>query len=253
MLRALCLGLLFVPAAARADPVQASYAAYAGGLNVMNLDASFDVAPTQYRARLNWRTAGAFSLAVSGGQETSVEGHFARGRAVPHRFYSGGTVRGEHRVTQMDYQGGQPVIRQLIPPVEKEREPVPAGSQANTIDTISAMAELIQKVNQTGRCEGSATTFDGRRLAVLQARTVAQEFLPPYSRSSFSGNALHCAFDGKILAGFRLDEDRQTQQREQHGDAWFASVTPGGPMIPIRISFHTRWFGDATMYLSDRR
>ena len=96
-------------------------------------------------------------------------------------------------------------------------------------------------------------TFDGRRLAVLQARTVGLEFLLPYSRTSYSGNALHCTFDGRVLAGFRLDEDRDRQQREQHGEAWFAAVTPGGPQVPVRISFHTRWFGDATMYIIDRR
>ena len=59
MLRTLCLGLLLVPMAARAEPVHVAYAAYAGGLNVMNMDATFDVGPSQYRARLDWHTSGA--------------------------------------------------------------------------------------------------------------------------------------------------------------------------------------------------
>jgi hypothetical protein len=35
------------------------------------------------------------------------------------------------------------------------------------------------------------------------------------------------------------------------GTAWFASLVPGGPKIPVRIAFHTRWFGEATMYLAN--
>jgi len=35
-----------------------------------------------------------------------------------------------------------------------------------------------------------------------------------------------------------------------HGSAWLAPFLPGTPALPVRISFQTRWFGVATMYLT---
>ena len=99
----LTAALLLLPLAARADPVQASYAAYAAGLNVLDMDATFDVTPTQYQARLDYHTAGAFSFVLRSSQDTTVSGRFDQGRAVPIRFYSAGSLRGQTRVTQIDY------------------------------------------------------------------------------------------------------------------------------------------------------
>jgi hypothetical protein len=252
MLRHALLALALLPFAARAEPIQVSYGAYAAGLNVVNMDAAFDVTPTRYRVHLVYNTVGTFGFVIRGHQDTTVEGQFVAGRAAPERFYSTGVMRGAPRLTAMDYVGGNPVLRQLAPPTEHEREPVPPELQRGTIDTLSAMAQLVRQVNETGRCDGRALMFDGRRLAELSARTVGQEFLPPTSLSNYSGNALHCDFDGRQLAGFMLDEDRERLQRPQHGSAWFAAITPGGKLIPVRISFRTRWFGDATMYLKAR-
>jgi Protein of unknown function (DUF3108) len=250
MLLRACLFLLLFPLAAQADPVQAHYDAYAAGLNVLSLDAGLDVSPSSYRLRLDYHTTGAFGLFVHSQQDTTVLGTFATGRPLPSRFVSRGVLRGEPRATEIDYREGQPVLRQLVPPNDQEREKVPEEQQRGTVDTLSAIAQLIRQVNQTGRCDGSARTFDGRRLAELRAWTVGLEDLPPTRLSSFTGRALHCDFEGRQLGGFKLDEDRATLQRPQRGSAWFASVSPGGPLIPVRISFRTHWFGDATMFLA---
>lgn len=250
MLIRACLALMLVPAAVRAETVTAHYAAYAAGLNVIVMDATFELTPAQYRLQLDYRTTGTFGVFVRSQQSTIVQGIFAAGRAAPRRFASSGLLRGEQRVTEIDYRDGQPVVRQLVPPSAKERETVPVEQQRGTIDTLSAMAQLLSQVSRTGRCDGMVQTFDGRRLASLRSWTVGMTPIPASSVSSFSGPALHCEFEGRQLGGFMLDEDRERLQQPQRGSAWFAAVSPGGPMLPVRISFHTRWFGDATMYLT---
>jgi hypothetical protein len=232
--------------------VEAHYEAYAAGLNVIDMDADFDVRPETYRVRLEFRTVGGLRLFLSSDISSQVEGRFDGTRPAPTRFFSSGVLRGQPRVTQIDYTGGQPAVRQLQPPNETEREPVAPEAQRNTVDTLSAMAELMHQINTTGRCEGKVTTFDGRRLSVLEARTEGEQALEPTGRSSFAGPTLRCAFVGRQLGGFMLDEDRATLARPQVGTAWFASIVPGGPKIPVRIAFHTRWFGEATMYLANK-
>ena len=239
------LCLLAAPALA----VEAHYEAYAAGVPVLDLHARFDVQQDRYSVALDSRTVGAFSLVMRSQQHSAVEGRFVGARPVPSRFTSSGVLRGGPRVTEIDYQAGQPVVRQLVPPNEAEREPVAPAQQANTVDTLSAAAELIHQVNATGRCEGQVHTFDGRRLSVLEARTSGEQVLEPTGRSSFAGKTLRCEFVGRQLGGFILDEDKDRLSRPQQGTAWFAAVEPGGPMIPVRIAFRTRWFGDATMYL----
>ncbi len=242
--------LLSCPLAAHAQTVQAHYDAYATGLNVLRLDVEFAIKPRDYRVHLVYRTAGTVGVLIRAEQDTVVEGAFVGDRPIPRRFFSYGHLRGRPRVTQIDYPKGQPEIRTLTPPNEEEREPVAAADQAGTIDSLSAMAQLVRQVNASGRCEGHSRTYDGRRLAELSARSAGQETLEPTGRSSFSGTALRCDFEGQQLAGFRLDADRTKAQRPRRGSAWFAAAAPGGPLIPVRMQFETDLIGSVTMYLA---
>lgn len=235
-----------VPAAA----VDAYYETYAAGVNVIDLDVQFDIRPDSYRMLMDYRTVGPLNLVFSGKQRFTAEGRFVKDAVAPIRFFSTGTLRGDPRVTQIDYPGGQPVVRQLVPPNDAEREPVPPERQADTIDTLSAMASLLRRVGATGRCDGRSTTFDGRRLSVLEARTAGTQALEPTGRSLFAGPALRCDFTGRQTGGFLVGEDRARLERPQEGSAWFAAVD--GVMLPVRMSFRTRWLGDATMYLATR-
>lgn len=226
--------------------------AYAGDVPVANIRADFDVESTAYRVHMSYQTAGAVNLFFRASQDTNVEGRFTpEGRPVPTRFFSSGVLRGAQRVTQIDYRANQPNLRQLIPPNEEEREAVSGAQQLNTIDALSAMADLIRRVNTTGQCDGRVTLFDGRRLAELEAHTAGHEKMEQTSRSSFMESTLRCDFTGRQLAGFRHDATAKDHDM-QHGSAWFASPSPGGALIPVRITFRTKWFGDATMYLASR-
>jgi len=233
-----------------AEPVRAHYAAYAAGLPIAALDADWDVQPGAYRVHLTFRTTGALALAYSGSNDSVAEGRFDAGRPQPRRFFSAGTLRGVRRVTQIDYPAGEPQIRQLVPPNDEEREPVPPAQQAGTTDSLSAFALLVRQVNATGRCDGQVQTFDGRRLGELTARTGPVQALDPTSRSSYSGPALRCDFTGRQIGGFMHDQDEATLRKPQQGSAWFARLQPGAPMVPVRMVFTTARFGDMTMYIS---
>jgi hypothetical protein len=92
--------------------------------------------------------------------------------------------------------------------------------------------------------------FDGRRLSEIAATDAGQEMLEPTRRSSFSGPATRCDFEGRLLAGFMLDDDRARAARPQTGSAWMARLLPNAPPLPVRMTFQTRWLGHVTMYLT---
>ena len=146
----------------------------------------------------------------------------------PEQFEASGVWGGDDNATLIDYVNGQPVIERLVSPPADKREPVPPALQANSVDSLSALALLIRRVQTTGRCEASVHTFDGRRASEISARTVGEEILEPSSLSMFTGKALRCDFVGQMLAGF-LDRSGPADRTPLHGSAWLATVIRGCP------------------------
>lgn len=250
-----CAGLAQAPAPLAQGPshvvsINASYETYAAGLQVAAVDSGFTIGPKTYDMSLAFHTTGMVGLFLGGHQLDHVSGLFQGRRAIPSRFVGEGQWHGAERVAEIDYQQGKPLIRQLVPPNENEREPVPEPLQANSMDTLSALMELVHTVAETGRCEAAVRTYDGRRAVAIEAHTVGDEMLEPSGRSSFAGKALRCDFSGHMLAGFKFDDDRTRDSKPMHGSAWLAPVVSGGPPLPVRMTFETKWFGDATMYLT---
>lgn len=225
------------------------YQLYMHGLRIGRLEAGLELRESSYRMEVAFRTFGLVGWLFRGHQLDIAEGRLGRLLPEPQRYSAVGFWRGNPRRIQIDYAAGQPVLRDLEPPTENEQEAVPPALQTNTVDTLSAMVQLIRHVAETGRCDTAVRIFDGRRAVQLNARTGGEEELEATQRSSFHGKALRCDFDRKLLAGFRLDDSAAERGRSRHGTAWFASVVPGAPLLPVRIGLETTWFGDVTMYL----
>jgi hypothetical protein len=238
------------PAFAASGEVRATYSTYARGLDVAEIEAGFGIGPWSYQVRLAYHTTGLVGFFYRGHQFNEVSGGWLGSDPTPRSFFGEGSWRGEDRVARIDYLNGRPMIRTLVPPNEAEREAVPEALQVNAIDTLSALADLIRHVVDTNRCETVVHTYDGRRATEITARTVGEEDLVPMHGSSFSGHALRCDFTGRMLAGFKFDGNREADEKPLHGSAWLAPVVPGAPSMPVRLAFETRWFGDATMYLT---
>jgi hypothetical protein len=242
--------LAAVPASAASGEISATYATYARGLDVAEVEAGFGMGPWNYQVRLAYHTTGLVGFFYRGHQFNEVSGSWLKDAPDPKSFFGEGTWRGEDRVARIDYLDQRPTVKELVPPNEAEREAVPAALQANSIDTLSALAELMRHVADAHRCETTVHTYDGRRATEITARTVGMETLEASHGSSFSGPALRCDFTGRMLAGFRFSGDRESDERPLHGSAWMADVAPNAPPMPVRMTFETHWFGDATMYMT---
>lgn len=257
--RIVLLGLVLLPAVGRADTMpaspasggqgQLSYDAYVAGLHVFTAQADVAIAARSYAVSLSYRTSGLYGALVRGDLHSVVEGRFIGDRPQPERFFSSGWWRGGPRETLIDYADGAPLIRTLVPPNASEREPVPAAMAQGAAEPLSAVAMLVRQLADTGRCDGAAKLFDGRRLSEISVRTAGPERLDPEGRSIFGGTAMRCDFEGRQLAGFLRDADASAR-RPQRGTAWLAPVLPGSPPMPVRLSFHLGFLGDVTMYLT---
>jgi hypothetical protein len=245
---------LFIPLPAAAQlpvtEVNLTYDTYAASLEVMRMHVFFGIGPWNYRINLNYQTTGLVGFFYRGQQVNTVRGTWDSDRVDPAEFFGDGTWRGHRRRTQIDYDNGIPDVKVLEPPQDSEREPVPHDMQFHTVDTLSALAQLMRNVELQRTCQTTVHTYDGRRVLEIEASNAGTETLKPSHASSFSGPALRCDFEGRELAGFLIGEDDPDHRRPLHGSAWLATVPPEPTPLPVRISFQTRWFGEATMYLT---
>lgn len=257
---ALATLLHLLPQAASAAPLPgptspegsftADYIGISHGLTVLKLTGTITLTRVSYAARVTFQTAGLVGMIVHSDNDSTAVGTFDQDRVAPQSFLGSGRLRGVDRATRIEYKDGNPVIRLLKPPVEQERTAVAPQDTLHTIDTLSAVASLIRQVGEHGSCDGAVRTFDGRRLAVQTVHTTGGEVLAKTSRSSFSGTALRCDFDGQQLAGFVRTENETDLKKPRHGTAWLASVVPGAPPVPVRIVFENRLLGQVTLYLT---
>ncbi len=245
MLLAICC-----PLVARAQPMQLTYAGYVAGLKVFAFQAAADVTGRDYRVQTSYRTSGILGAFVAGDLRTRAFGIWRGDSAVPVQYETWGTWRGTPRRALIDYHGTQPVVRETIPPVANEREPVPPAAQADTIDTLSGFAFLVRRINATGHCAAKTKLFDGRRLLEIAVTDGGEEILAADSASMFAGPALRCDLSGRQTAGFAFDEGRDPLAIQTTGTLWFARPLPGAPLVPVRMTFLLHLFGHATMYLS---
>lgn len=246
--------LVSAPPARAEAPLEARYAAWATGLNIMDIAMEFRPGPEAYRVALSLRTAGLLSFFLRGEQVSVAEGSVrADGRLEPARFRMEGTWWGRARRLALDYEGATPVVRAVVPPNGDEREEVPEAMRAGTVDTLTALAILATRIDRTGGCDGTLATYDGRRRVDVSARTVGEETLTATTTAPFGGRTLRCTFEAVQAAGFWHDQDRIGAREPQRGTAWFATVVPGTVPIPVRVEAGSRWLGPTFLYLQEAR
>lgn len=245
-----CLAL--APAPAGAEPLLARYEIRAGSFTMMQVEALLDLDGPRYRILTRLQTTGLAGLFLDGEQVALAEGVWHGAEPVPQAFRLEGRWRGNPRRVAMDYASpGQPRLRAVEPPNEAEREIVPERLRRGTMDALSALAKLASKVALTGRCDGEAAVFDGRRRTDYRVRTGGIDHLA--AEGAFGGEALRCAFEGQLIAGFRRGEDPEEARQPQGGTAWLARALPGGPPLPVRIEVPSRWFGTIRVVLAGLR
>ncbi|MFC7476138.1 DUF3108 domain-containing protein [Dankookia sp. GCM10030260] len=244
---AACL-LALAPIRAGAETLLARYEVRAAGVRIMEVEAQFALDGPRYRLRTHVRTSGVVNVLGRGDQVTSTEGAWRGADPIPARYRTEGTWRGARRVVALDWPSpGQPVLGELEPPMEEDRQPVSAALRLGTMDSLSALAKLTRTVAQTGRCDAAAAVYDGRRRADYTVQTEGMQVLP--QEGGFGGEALRCGFESRLVAGWRSDREAEWARTSQPATAWLGRPLPGRLAIPVRIELPSRWLGTIRVVL----
>lgn len=248
----LTLALAGVSNAAHADDapqINAQYRVFVHGLHVADADAGYKLTPWGYGLSTHLSAGGFISLLLSMDVNSHADGRFASGWVDPVQFESGGKSRGKQRHVVVDYHGADPVVTTLTPK-EDNRETVPDAEKQHAIDTLSAMALLLNTLEKTGKCDGQSKVFDGLRLTTMKVSGPIAATVPNTGSEVFKGQAQRCDFVGQQIAGFIKGSSHLEEMKAPHaGSAWFQPM-PGLGLVAVRIEFDHPKLGHIVAVLS---
>lgn len=226
----------------------AIYRVYNHGMHVVDATADYKLTDWGYGIRTTIHAGGLLSMFLRMDIQSTAQGRFDHDQVQPTGYESAGYSRGKHRNVVLSYTNDTPQIVALEPK-ESDREAVPQSNLSHAMDTLSAMAYLLENVRHTGKCDGSAQVFDGLRLSAMTSHGPFKGDVPSSFGQKFTGEALRCDFVGQQEAGFIKDSAHLDVMKAPHpGAAWFQNL-PGVGLTAVRIEFEHPKLGQMTAVL----
>jgi hypothetical protein len=240
------------PAPEAGKQVSLRYNVFTHGLQVAEASADYVLAPWGYGIVTHLKSQGLLSFLVHMDVENRAEGRFENDWAVPITYESGGLSRGANRHVSIVYRDADPVVKILTPP-EPDREAVVQSDLPHAIDTLSAMALILDHMRRLGQCNGHTHVFDGLRLEEMQVHGPVKDWVPASYGETYRGEALRCDFSGYQIGGFMKDSRYAALMRAPRGGAaWFQDV-PGIGLAAVRIEFDHPKLGKMIVVLEPER
>ena len=245
---AAALLLALAPAALATEAVEARYVARVAGFRVMTIDVHAAIGPDTYRITARARSAGLATLATRFDHTATAEGAVTDAGIRPFRFRAEGKWQGETRRVDLALAETPPRIA-LDPPEVPEREPVPPTLAQGGVDTLTALLAVSRQVARLGArgCDLEVTVFDGRRLKKITLAPSGEGRVPGHPEVT----AVRCHIEGRQLAGFWRDWDREEAERPQTGMVWIAAPFDGAPALPLRLEMGIDWLGTLVVTLTE--
>ena len=226
-----------------------SYAAYIHGFRAMVISVALREDAGAYTVTLHDHTVGLVGAMIDNHVASEATGRFDGDAVEPSRYTSAGHSRGADRATEIDDENGLPVVR-VLSPLEPNRDRVAAADTRGTVDPLSAIASLLRRYAETGRCEAKLQVFDGARLSDVQSWTAGVATVPTSDVTPYAGSATECDFRTEEVGGFLHDANYARAHAPQGGRVWLAPVGPGGIAVPIRARFSTLEHGEISLFLT---
>jgi hypothetical protein len=229
-----------------------TYDGYASGFRVMSLTADITLGATGYRVAMAGRTGGLIGVFYRAQWQASAEGGWTRSSVVPTRYDNTGTFGGTPRRVELDFPGGDPILRVRAPADDPEYEPVALDRTRGAIDALSVLALVLHQMQGSGGCSGQVQVFDGHQLDRNTFTYFGGDTLAPSSRSSFAGPTQRCDITGQTMSGF-YRPDPSESRRPRMDSVWVARPRSDAPALPVRMTATTNQMGQVMLYVTDIR
>lgn len=238
------------------------YDVYAGGIHAVKarLDVSYDK-NARYNLKLGAQTIGFLERLVPwrGTFETTGWRGKTADTDLPEIHRSVATWRGEEDLTEYKYgkDGTFKSLRIIEASKDKSPENIDPALVKDTTDVLTATLEVMQHIQNDGKCEGTSKIFDGKRAFNLVFKHEMDEVLIPTDYNVYDGPTSRCQVEVQPAGGEWHVKPRgwmsiqeQGRQKGSLPTVWFARVSEDMPAVPVKIRVKTE-YGTLFMHLTE--
>ncbi|WP_207481053.1 DUF3108 domain-containing protein [Arenibaculum pallidiluteum] len=237
-------------AAPSPSDVALRYAIHVGGLHAFDAGIVARLHEGRYELEGEAASRGLADWLASFRGRSRAEGTLVPSGARPERYRSDRTFRGSARTVTVEYGNGGVAEAVEPPAARQDRDPVPDAVKPGTVDPLSAGLSTVLAAFRDGRCGGTERIFDGLARYDLVASDTGTAALTATSYGIYSGPAIRCSLDQRMLAGFWRGRSASSanQADRRPMTLWLAPIGPGGLPLPVRAELEG-WFGSVVVHL----
>jgi Protein of unknown function (DUF3108) len=245
------LGALAAPAQ-ESDPVELRIEVYGfAGFHVLTNRTTVATYGDRYNIATDLDTRGIARIFVDLNSHSEVHGKLVSDAARPDAYHGDVRRNGTDRHYRIDYRTDGTVASDQTPRSAVLHTQAAADQMRGTVDQLTAFFILERRLAQSGKCGLVVPVFDGLSRYNLRFTDAQTETLSPTGGQRFSGSTIACNIIREDVADFPVDQfvSGGTYQR---GKIWYAHLTSGNQMVPVRMEFDTE-FGTVEGYLAELR
>jgi len=228
----------------QAAPLTLQYLVGWGHVTLAEAEISYSRSENLYLLESVGRTLGFLDFFFPWHGKAETKGLIDSGGRRPLHHEHEGTLEEKTRWTRVNWDNaGRPLTEAIPPPDPQTVTMVPEPLMTGTNDPFTAILSLLDHLARSGRCEGIARVWDGRRRYDISVVHLGGEDLVADRPWAYEGPAIRCALDFERIGGFRREapnwrnEDaREAAQRL----IWVAEIGPDQWAL-VRAELETRY------------
>jgi hypothetical protein len=238
--------------AAEPDPIELRIEVFGfAGFHVLTNRTRVAASGDQYTIATDLDTRGLASVFVDLTSHSEVRGRLTHDTARPDAYHGDVRRNGSDSRYRIDYRADGTVASDQTPPSAALRTSAAADQMRGTVDQLTAFFILERQLAQRGSCGLVVPVFDGLSRYNLRFTDAQPETLSPEGRQRFSGPTLVCNIRREDVVGFPGGQDANGGTYKR-GKIWYARLTGGDQMVPVRMEFDTE-YGTVAGYLAELR
>ena len=247
----MAIAVLAAPAA-EPGPIELRIEVYGfAGFHVLTTRTSVAASGDRYSIATELDTRGIASVFVDLTSHSEVHGRLTHDTVHPDAYHGDVRRNGTDRHYRIDYRPDGTVASDQTPPSAALRSPAAIDQMRGTVDQLTAFFILERQLARRGSCSLVVPVFDGLSRYNLRFTDAQAETLSPQGHQRFAGPAIACNIRREDVAGFPANQDANGGTYK-HGKIWYARLTGGDQMVPVRMEFDTE-FGAVEGYLAELR
>jgi len=230
------------------------YSVYLGGLYLGSIETEVRQGEGSYKIESAANTNEAFNWVINWFARGETEGFVDLGKFFPRQHQHKSAWNKNVRTVTLDYaKSGEVRVQKTStrPEPEKKYTSIDPDSLVNSIDPMTAILTMSNRLDRGEGCDAQLPVFDGHRRYDVQLTEKPAKYFKSSRYSVFEGRAVGCKIEIVKKGGFPVDQDHQ-RNADQELVIWAGSPIDGGHIVPVRMQVETQ-FGAMELHLDRYR